>query len=254
VREEKDSMGIISLPDNALYGAQTARALENFKVSGKTAYSEFILATVIIKKAAAVVHKNIGVLSEEKADAIVEAANDLLAGKHADQFVVDVFQAGAGTSHNMNVNEVMANLANERLGGKRGEYNPVHPNDDLNMAQSTNDVIPTAMRLGCLQLLNGLYTALEELVNLLYKKAGEFDQIIKSGRTHLQDATPIRMGQEFSGYAVCIEKHIQHLKTTQLELTCLGIGGSAVGTGLNVHREYRRMMIETLSDMLSIKL
>jgi fumarate hydratase class II len=254
MRTEKDSMGEIQIPDDALYGAQTARAVENFKVSGRYGYKEFIYATVQIKKAAAIVHKKLGLLDAKQADAIVESADEVLSGKYDKHFVVDVFQAGAGTSHHMNVNEVLANLANQRLGGKLGEYKFVHPNDHVNMAQSTNDVIPTAIRLAALELLKGLYPALEETIHLMNQKAKEFDDIIKSARTHLQDAVPIRLGQEFGGYADCLEKHLQNIKLTGDELKKLGIGGSAAGTGLNVHPEYRRMMPETLSELLDLDL
>ncbi len=249
MRIEKDSMGEIQLPDDALYGAQTARAINNFKVSGRTAHKEFIEATIIIKKAAAMVHRRLGLLSENKSEAIISAADEILAGQYTDQFVVDVFQAGAGTSHNMNCNEVLANLANEKLGGKRGEYNFVHPNDDVNMSQSTNDVIPSAMRLASLSLLKELYPIIEKMISLLKSKAREFDKVIKSGRTHLQDAVPIRLGQEFSGYAVCIEDHLNKIKSSAVSLKQLGIGGSAVGTGLNVHPKYGGMMVETLSKL-----
>jgi len=254
MRTEKDSMGEVKIPDEALYGAQTARAVENFKVLGRAGYREFIHATVQIKKAAAMVHKKLGLLPSENAAAIIGAADKVLAGEYDHHFVVDVFQAGAGTSHNMNVNEVLANLANESLGGKRGEYEFIHPNDHVNMAQSTNDVIPTAIGLTALTLLKELYPVLDKLRDLLHKKEQEFDDIIKSARTHLQDAVPIRLGQEFSGYRVCMEKHIDCIKTAAEQLKSLGIGGSAAGTGLNVHPDYRRLMAETLSDNLDLDL
>ncbi len=254
MRTEKDSMGEIEIPDEALYGAQTARAVENFKVLGRAGYPEFIYATVQIKKAAAMVHTKLGLLPSENAAAIIGATDKVLAGEYDRHFVVDVFQAGAGTSHNMNVNEVLANLANESLGGKRGEYKFIHPNDHVNMAQSTNDVIPTAIRLAALALLKDLYPVLDNLRDLLHEKEQEFDDIIKSARTHLQDAVPIRLGQEFSGYRVCVEKHIVSIKTAAEELKSLGIGGSAAGTGLNVHPDYRRLMAEALSDNLDLDL
>ncbi|MCP4632966.1 MAG: aspartate ammonia-lyase, partial [candidate division Zixibacteria bacterium] len=254
MRIENDSLGNIEIPEDALYGAQTARAVDNFKVSGRTAYKEFVFATVLIKKSAALVHKKLGLISTEKADAVINASDELLKGNYLEHFVVDIFQAGAGTSHNMNVNEVIANLANESLGGKRGEYKYVHPNDDVNMAQSTNDVIPTAMRLSSLNLLKELFPVLIELSSLMKEKSGEFDDVIKSGRTHLQDAVPIRLGQEFSGYHSCIEKHSRKVEETQKELTFLGIGGSAAGTGLNVYPEYRKLMVETLSELMQLEL
>lgn len=253
MRTEKDSMGEIQIPEDALYGAQTARAVENFKVLGRAGYPEFIYATVVIKKAAAMVHKDLGLLEAEQADAIVRAADEVLEGRYDKQFVVDVFQAGAGTSHHMNVNEVLANLANTSLGGKLGGYEYIHPNDHVNMAQSTNDVIPTAIRLASVDLLAKLYLVLDETKDHFYQKSQEFDDIIKSARTHLQDAVPIRLGQEFSGYGMCIEKHIKNIKTAAKELDQLGIGGSAAGTGLNVHPEYRKRMAETLSKILDHK-
>jgi len=254
MRTEKDSLGNVHIPDDMLYGAQTARAADNFRVSGRTGYREFINATVQIKKAAALVHQKLGLLSQENAQAIVRAADQILAGGYEHHFVVDVFQAGAGTSHNMNVNEVLANLANQHLGGKVGEYAFIHPNDHVNMAQSTNDVVPTAMRLAALELLKRFYPVLEEMIRLLGEKEREFDQIIKSARTHLQDAVPIRLGQEFGGYRACLEKHLRQLKISSEALLELGIGGSAAGTGLNVHPEYRHLMVQTLSEQLNLNL
>ncbi|MBD3219406.1 MAG: aspartate ammonia-lyase [candidate division Zixibacteria bacterium] len=254
MRTEKDSMGEIQIPDDALYGAQTARAVENFKVSGRAGYSEFIYATVQIKKAAAIVHKDLGLLDNKQAEAISKAADEVLSGKYDEHFVVDVFQAGAGTSHHMNVNEVLANLANKSLGGVPGKYEHVHPNDHVNMAQSTNDVIPTAIRLAALELLKSFYPALEETIKLMRAKAKEFDDIIKSARTHLQDAVPIRLGQEFGGYAVNLEKHLQSIRQAEIELKQLGIGGSAAGTGLNVHPQYRQKMAEALSKLIDLDL
>lgn len=254
MRTEKDSMGEIELPDEALYGAQTARAVQNFNVLGRYAYPEFIYATVQIKKAAALVHKELNLIPEKNADAIIKASDKVLSGDYNQHFVVDVFQAGAGTSHHMNINEVLANLANLSLGGKLGEYEFVNPNDHVNMAQSTNDVIPTAIRLAALSLLTNLYPVLEKLKNELQNKSIEFDGIIKSARTHLQDAVPIRLGQEFGGYAECIGKHTEHIKVCGEELKQLGIGGSAAGTGLNVHPQYRLMMTETLSKLLELDL
>ena len=254
MRTEKDSMGEIQIPDDALYGAQTARAVENFQVSGRIGYREFIYATVQIKKAAAIVHKDLGLLDTKQAAAIVRAADDVLGGEYDRHFVVDVFQAGAGTSHHMNVNEVLANLANKSLGGTIGKYEHITPNDHVNMAQSTNDVIPTAIRLAALELLRKLYPVLNETIGLMEDKAREFDKIIKSARTHLQDAVPIRLGQEFGGYADNLNKHRQNIEAAAMELTKLGIGGSAAGTGLNVHPQYRQKMVETLSKMLDMDL
>src|ERR687886_2651280 len=187
-RIEKDPLGELSVPASALYGVQTTRAMQNFPISGLRPLRMFVTATVWIKRAAALTHKETGRLDARLADAIVRAADEVLAGEHRDQFVVDVYQAGAGTSHNMNANEVLANRANELLGGKRGTYTPVHPNDHVNMAQSTNDTIPTAMRLACLARLDGLAGAFERLRDALADKGREFDDIVKAGRTHLQDA------------------------------------------------------------------
>src|SRR3954469_13523127 len=193
-RTEKDPLGALEVPSDALYGVQTLRAVQNFPISGLKPLPAFVDATVRIKRAAALTHKETGRLDSKIADAIVKAADEVLAGKHRDQFVVDVYQAGAGTSHNMNVNEVLANRANEILGDKRGTYTPVHPNDHVNMAQSTNDVIPTAIRIACLTELPGLEQAFESLARQFEQKGDEFDDVLKTGRTHLQDAMPIRLG------------------------------------------------------------
>src|SRR5690242_21586175 len=190
-RKEKDPLGTLDVPNDALYGVQTLRAVQNFPISGLKPLPAFVDAVVWIKKAAALTHRETGRLDAKLADAIVKAADEVLSGKHRDQFVVDPYQAGAGTSHNMNANEVLANRANELLGGKRGTYTPVHPNDHVNMAQSTNDVIPTAIRLGALAQLPALLQALDGLAKAFLAKGKAFDQILKSGRTHLQDATPV---------------------------------------------------------------
>src|SRR5919205_2827160 len=189
-RPEKDPLGTLQVPADALYGVQTMRAVQNFPISGLRPLEPFVIAQVWIKKAAALTHKETGRLDGKLADAIVAAADEVLAGRHRDQFVVDPYQAGAGTSHNMNCNEVLANRANEILGAARGSYQPVHPNDHVNMAQSTNDVIPTAMRLATLATLSGTLASLDRLATSLLAKGAEFDSIVKSGRTHLQDATP----------------------------------------------------------------
>src|SRR5215210_4944648 len=206
-RIERDPLGEKAVPLNALYGIQTLRAAENFPISGLRPLPAFVDAVIWIKRSAAVVHKQTGRLEARLADAIVQAADEVLDGQHRDQFIVDVYQAGAGTSHNMNCNEVLANRANEILGAARGSYQPVHPNDHVNMAQSTNDVIPTAMRLATLMTLSGTLGSLDRLANSLLAKGQQFDAIIKSGRTHLQDATPIRLGQEFTAYGRTVERH-----------------------------------------------
>ena len=205
-RIERDPLGELDVPASALYGVQTERARRNFPISGLRPLPAFVDAVIRIKKAAALAHQESGRLEPRLADAIVRAADEVLAGRHRDQFVVDVYQAGAGTSHNMNCNEVLANRANELLGAPRGSYAPVHPNDHVNMAQSTNDVIPTAIRLAALALLPDLLASLGGLAEQLEAKGREFDPIVKSGRTHLQDATPIRLGQEFAAYGATVRR------------------------------------------------
>ena len=253
-RTEKDPLGTLEVPADALYGVQTLRAVQNFPISGLKPLAPFVIAQVWIKKAAALTHKETGRLDARRADAIVAAADEVLSGKHMDQFVVDPYQAGAGTSHNMNVNEVLANRANELLGGKRGEYKPVHPNDHVNMAQSTNDTIPTNIRLACLSQLDGLLTAFESLRAALAAKGHEFDDIVKAGRTHLQDAMPIRLGQEFRAYAGSIERGIRRMKEAADYLRDLGIGGSAVGTGVTVEPQYPELMIQNLKRITGLDL
>jgi aspartate ammonia-lyase len=245
-RIEIDSMGEMTVPSEAYYGAQTARALRNFPISGLKPHPFFVWATVIIKKSAAKANISTGRLSAEIGNAIIAAADEVLAGALADQFVVDPFQAGAGTSHNMNVNEVLANRALELLGQERGDFSTLHPNDHVNMAQSTNDVIPTAIRLAALEMLDPLLEALEELEQALTSKAREFDHILKSGRTHLQDAVPIRLGQEFGAYAAAIRINREGLEGCIPALLELGIGGTAVGTGLNAEPAYIAAVIEEL--------
>jgi aspartate ammonia-lyase len=236
------------VPAAALYGVQTQRAVENFPISGLRVVPSLVRAIVHIKRAAALTHRGTKRLDKKRADAIVKAADEVLAGEHADQFVVDVYQAGAGTSMNMNVNEVLANRANELLGAARGTYDPVHPNDHVNMAQSTNDVIPTAMRLAALDLLGPLTAALSSLKKSLSAKADEFDDIVKAGRTHLQDAMPIRLGQEFGAWASSIERATRRVSAAAEYLRELGIGGSAVGTGVNVEPEYPTLIVTALRE------
>src|SRR5262245_53959611 len=206
-RLERDPLGELPVPANALWGIQTERARQNFPISNLRPLPAFVDACIWIKKAAALTHRETGRLDAKLADAIIRAADEVLAGGYRDQFVVDPYQAGAGTSHNMNCNEVLANRANELLGAKRGEYKPVHPNDHVNMAQSTNDVIPTAIRLGALALLPALTESLTRLARALAAKGKAFDGIVKSGRTHLQDATPVRLGQEFAAWAQTVERN-----------------------------------------------
>jgi aspartate ammonia-lyase len=253
-RIERDPLGEKPVPVSALYGIQTLRAAENFPISDLRPLPAFVDAVVWIKRSAAVTHKATGRLEPRLADAIVRAADEVLTGQHRDQFIVDVYQAGAGTSHNMNVNEVLANRANEILGGQRGTYSPVHPNDHVNMAQSTNDVIPTAMRLATLATLPHTLVALEQLAHSLLAKGVAFDDIIKSGRTHLQDATPIRLGQEFTAYSHTIQRHRDKLAQAADWLREMNIGGTAVGTGINAEPEYPRLMVGHLHQVSGLEL
>ena len=253
-RIERDSLGELPVPADALYGIQTERARQNFPISQLLPLAPFVNAVVWIKQAAALTHKQTGRLDPKLADAIVRAADEILAGEHRHQFVVDPYQAGAGTSHNMNGNEVLANRANEILGGKRGEYKPVHPNDHVNMAQSTNDVIPTAIRLAALSELPALLEAMGRLARAFLTKGRAFDQILKSGRTHLQDATPIRLGQEFAAYGHTIERSADRVTQAADALRDLGIGGTAVGTGLNAEPAYPALMVKQLRTITGIEL
>lgn len=241
-RIEKDPLGELAVPADALYGVQTVRAAQNFPISGLRPLEPFVIAQVWIKRAAAMTHKETGRLDAQRADAIIAAADEVLAGQHRDQFIVDPYQAGAGTSHNMNVNEVLANRANELLGGTRGSYTPVHPNDHVNMAQSTNDTIPTNIRLAVLRQLPSLLTAIQSLRDALLAKGVEFDGIVKAGRTHLQDAMPIRLGQEFTAYAGSLDRCRRRVVEAADYLNDLGIGGSAVGTGVTVEPQYPALM------------
>ncbi len=249
-RTERDSLGERQVPAGAYYGIQTLRAIENFPISGLRAKPGYVEATVHVKRAAAVVNSGLGLLDRAKADAIVRACDEILAGALREWFVVDVYQAGAGTSHNMNANEVIANRAIELLGGARGEYGRVHPNDDVNMAQSTNDVCPTAIRIAAVALAQQLAAALGGLRDALGAKAAAFDAVVKSGRTHLQDAVPVRLGQEFGAYGHNAGKHRDSLERAADACRELGIGGTAAGTGLNAHPSYRALMVRELSRAL----
>lgn len=265
-RVEKDSLGTIEVPVNALWGAQTQRAIQNFPVSGMHPYPAFIWAQTAIKRAAAQVNLELGLFTDrqaglrsisgsEIANAIIMAADEVLTNTWNSQFVVDPFQAGAGTSHNMNTNEVIANRANQLLGFDITDPSkPVHPNDHVNMAQSTNDTIPTAIRLGCLWRLNELLQTLADLRITLEEKARAFDDVIKSGRTHLQDAVPVRLGQEFGAYAKAVERNSEKIEFAAKGLRRLGIGGTATGSGLNAHPEYHRRMVQTLSALTGFEL
>jgi fumarate hydratase class II len=265
-RVEKDSLGELQVPADALYAAQTQRAVENFPISGLKQYRAFIWSMAVIKRAAAEVNLSLGLYKDRTAGgqtigvealarAIMSAAEEVMEGRWDDQFVVDPFQAGAGTSHNMNTNEVIANRANQLLGFALDDPDkPVHPNDHVNMAQSTNDTIPTALRLGCLWRLDELTDALDGLGDSLRNKAKEFDEVVKSGRTHLQDAVPVRLGQEFGAYARAVERNTDKIVEAAQGLRRLGIGGTATGTGLNAHPEYHRRMIDKLEELTGLEL
>ncbi|NWF65007.1 MAG: aspartate ammonia-lyase [Chloroflexi bacterium] len=263
-RKEKDSLGELLVPAGALYGVQTQRAVENFPISGLRPWRAFIWSMAAIKRAAAIVNFELGLFHDREVDgktftarqlsqAIVQAASEVMEGKWDAQFVVDPFQAGAGTSHNMNSNEVIANRATQILGGALGAYY-VHPNDHVNMAQSTNDTIPTAIRIGALWRLEELLAAVTNLQTALGAKAAEFDDVVKSGRTHLQDAVPVRLGQEFGAYAKAVERDAERIRRAAEGLKRLGIGGTAVGSGLNAHPEYHSRMVQTLSSMMGMEL
>ncbi len=249
-RVESDSMGKMKVPSDAYYGAQTARAVENFPVSGRTLPREFIRAMGLVKLAAAQTNAELGFLKKNTARAVARAAKEVVDGKLDDHFVVDVFQTGSGTSTNMNTNEVIANRAAELLKGKTS----VHPNDHVNMGQSSNDVIPTAMHVSSLEAIEkDLIPSLEYLRDALSGKAKQFDHIVKIGRTHLMDATPIRLGQEFSGYASMIDHGISRLKGIRNDLSELAIGGTAVGTGINTHKDFGKKVAARISEATGVK-
>ena len=247
LRKEKDSLGFVEVPSKAYYGAQTARAVDNFPISGISGHAELVRALGMVKRAAAEANKELGLVDEKRANAIIQAAQEVIDGKWNGEFVVDVFQAGAGVSQHMNTNEVIANRANEILGGKLGEYAHVHPNDHVNYGQSTNDVFPTSMRLATLLALDKFYPVLDKLAATLAEKAKAFHHIMKSGRTHMQDAVPMRLGQEFAAYGLAIQKGQQFLRMASGTLRELGLGGSAVGTGINTHPDYRVKAVAHLS-------
>jgi fumarate hydratase, class II len=253
-RKERDSMGEVEVPRDALFGAQTRRALDNFPVSELRKPRRFVQALAAIKLEAANVNYELGLLDEEVKDAIVEAAEEVVDGVHDNQFVVDVFQTGSGTSTNMNANEVISNRAIQIVGGELGSKDPVHPNDHVNMGQSSNDVIPTAIHLSALiSIQEDLIPALEKLQAALEEKSRDFDDVVKTGRTHLQDATPIRLGQEFTGYAGQIERGIQRVKKAREDLTEVALGGTAVGTGVNTHPEFASRVCEKLSERFGVE-
>ena len=253
-RTERDPLGEHKVPADAYYGIQTQRAAENFPISGLRAPDELVVATVLIKKAAAAANLATGKLSPDVARAIMAAADEILGGKLRDQFVVDVYQAGAGTSHNMNANEVLANRAAELLHAPKGTYDTVHPNDHVNMSQSTNDVFPTATRLALLLSHGPLVDAARKLAAALEGKAADFSGVLKVGRTHLQDAVPITLGEEFSGYAACVARAADGLDTASEQLTELNLGATAVGTGLNASTDYAEAAITHLTAYTTLGL
>jgi aspartate ammonia-lyase len=245
-RTERDPLGELQVPADAYYGVQTMRAVENFRISALRAPEDLVTATILIKKAAAQANEALGRLDRDVAQAVVAAADEILAGRLRDQFVIDVYQAGAGTSHNMNANEVLANRAAERLGVRRGVYDIVHPNDHVNMGQSTNDVFPAATRLALLLGTGGLVQSARELADALDNKAQQYGSVLKTGRTHLQDAVPMTLGQEFSGYAACVRRGADDVQHASGQLCELNIGATAVGTGLNAGDEFRERVIDSL--------
>jgi len=253
-RTERDSLGELNVPDAAYYGVQTARAVENFPISGLRAHPDLVTATILVKKAAADANAALGRLDADVAAAIRSAADEILSGGLRDQFVVDVYQAGAGTSHNMNANEVLANRAGEILGEPRGTYRRVHPNDHVNMGQSTNDVFPTATRLALLLGAAPLVASGRALADAFARKGDEFADVLKTGRTHLQDAVPITLGQEFSGYAECVRRGAEDVAVASEQLRELNIGATAVGTGLNAGDDYRRLVVQNLARYVNLPL
>jgi fumarate hydratase, class II len=253
-RIERDSMGEVEVPRDALFGAQTRRALDNFPIEGPRFPRRFIEALGAIKLEAAVVNDELGLLDGELKDAIVAAAEEVVDGRLDNQFVLDIFQTGSGTSTNMNANEVISNRAIQILGGELGSKSPVHPNDHVNKGQSSNDVIPTAIHISALvSIEHDLLPALRKLRDALNEKAAEFDDVVKTGRTHLQDATPIRLGQEFLGYAGQIERGIERVEKARSDLSEVALGGTAVGTGVNTHPEFAGRVCERLSRRFGVE-
>ncbi|MGK7895296.1 MAG: aspartate ammonia-lyase [Xenococcus sp. (in: cyanobacteria)] len=250
-RIEKDSMGERKIPSDVYYGIQTLRATENFPISGIKPLPTYVDACLLIKKATAIANGELDCIPQDISDAVVQATDEILKGALREQFVVDVYQAGAGTSHHMNVNEVLANRALEILGAEKGNYQKVSPNDHVNYGQSTNDVIPTAIRIGSLLALeHSLYPALDNAIATLGAKANQFQDIIKSGRTHMQDAVPVRLGEGFRAWESILQAHKDRIAQAEKDLYILGLGGSATGTGLNTHPQYRHRVAEILSELI----
>ncbi len=250
MRKEKDSLGELRLPGNVYYGIQTKRALQNFSISGLTLPRRFIKAQGIVKLAALRANRALGLIDSKKSRAIERASKEVIKGKHDRHFVVDVYQAGAGTSQNMNVNEVISNRAIEILGGKKGDYSLIHPNDHVNMAQSTNDTIPSSMYISAFEAVkDDLIPSLKTLHRCLLAKSKEFGSVVKAGRTHLQDAVPITLGQEFGGYAEAVKNDINRVQNASKSLLNLPIGGNAAGTGINAHRKFKGLVISEIKKL-----
>ena len=252
-RIESDSMGQMRVPEKAYWGAETQRAVENFPISGLRFPRRFLRALGMLKKASAAANRELALLPKDLAEAISRAAQEVMEGKLDAQFVLDIFQTGSGTSTNMNANEVIANRANEILGGKIGDKKPVHPNDHVNLGQSSNDIIPSSIHIAALEgIQRDLLPALSSLQSILEEKAREYEWIVKIGRTHLQDATPIRLGQELSGYASMVQHGIRRLENVREHLAELAVGGTAVGTGINTHPKFARLVVAKISEMTDI--
>ena len=248
-RVERDSIGVKDIPEDVYYGVQSLRAAENFHITGLNMHPEIINSLAYIKKAAAITNCEVGLLEKKKAQAIVQACDEIVSGKFHNEFIVDPVQGGAGTSLNMNANEVIANRAIEILGGKKGDYTIINPNDDVNCGQATNDVIPTAGKMTSLRLLQNLKKQLLRLYDALNEKATEFDHIIKMGRTQMQDAVPIRLGQEFKAYSVAIMRDIHRMDKAMDEMRTLNMGGTAIGTGINADEGYLRRIVPNLNEI-----
>ena len=249
MRQESDSIGKKDVPANAYYGVQSLRAMENFSITGLRMRREMIDALAMLKKACAIANRDAGAVEPEIANAMVYACDEILAGNYYDQFIVDPIQGGAGTSMNMNINEVVANIAIEKLGGILGDYSLVHPNDHVNCGQSTNDIVPTAGKMTTLVLLRGLEESLQGLYESFQKKAKEFDHVIKMGRTQLQDAVPVRLGQEFGAYATAVQRGLKRIHATREEMYAVNIGGTAIGTGINADRSYFDNVASILAEL-----
>ena len=253
MRIEKDTMGEVNLPDDSYYGAQTQRAVENFQISSTKIPRSMIAAIAMIKRSAAIVNHKLSFLDSKVKDAIVKSSDEVIQGKFDDQFVVDIYQTGSGTSSNMNANEVIANRACEILKGDRGDKSLVHPNDHVNFGQSSNDVIPTSIHIAAsMEITKRLIPELNELKKTLDKKSKEFDHIIKIGRTHLQDATPITLGQEFSGYTKMVDNSIKRIESNLPFLYQLAQGGTAVGTGINTHKDFGKFIAQEISKITNL--